>query len=35
MGKFGKFLKDVFISKFWIKVIALLIALMIVVLLNF
>ena len=35
MGKFGKFLKDVFISKFWIKVIALLIALMIVILLNF
>lgn len=35
MGKFGKFLKNVFISKFWIKAIALLIAFFVVILLNF
>ena len=32
--KFVKFLKDVFISKFWIKAISLLLAVLVVVLLN-
>ena len=32
--KFAKFLKDVFISKFWIKAISLLLAVLVVVLLN-
>lgn len=32
--KFLQFLKNVFISKFWIKVISLLLALVVVVLLN-
>ncbi len=34
MGKFGTFLKNLFFSKFWIKVITLLIALFVVILLN-
>ena len=32
--KFGQFLKKVFISKFWIKAISLLLAVFVVVLLN-
>ncbi len=32
--KFIKFLKDVFVSKFWIKAISLLLALFVVILLN-
>jgi len=32
--KFVKFLKDVFVSKFWIKAISLLLALFVVILLN-
>jgi len=32
--KFVKFLKDVFISKFWIKAISLLLAVAVVILLN-
>ncbi len=35
MNKFGKFLKNVFISKFWIKAISLLLAFFVVILLNF
>ena len=34
MGKFGKFLKDVFVSKFWIKAITFLLAFAVVILLN-
>ena len=34
MSKFSAFLKSVFISKFWIKAISLLLALFIVILLN-
>lgn len=34
MNKFGKFMKDVFIRKLWIKLIALLLALFVVVFLN-
>ena len=32
--KFGRFLKNVFISKFWIKAISLILAVLIAVLLN-
>ena len=32
--KFLQFLKDVFVSKFWIKLISLLVAVLIVILLN-
>ena len=32
--KFGRFLKKVFISKFWIKAISLILAVFVVVLLN-
>ena len=32
--KFAKFLKEVFISRFWIKAISLLLAILVVVLLN-
>ncbi len=32
--KFGKFLKDVFVSKFWIKALSLLLAVFVVVALN-
>ena len=32
--KFAKFLKDTFISKFWIKAISLILAVIVVVLLN-
>ncbi len=32
--KFGQFLKNVFISKFWIKLLSLIFAVLIVVLLN-
>lgn len=32
--KFGKFLKDVFVSKFWIKALSLLLAIFVVVALN-
>ena len=32
--KFGKFLKDVFVSKFWIKALSLLLAVFVVVVLN-
>lgn len=32
--KFGRFLKNVFISKFWIKAISLLLALLVVMILN-
>lgn len=32
--KFAEFLKKVFVSKFWIKAIALLLALIVVILLN-
>lgn len=32
--KFGKFLKDVFVSKFWIKALSLLLAVFVVVTLN-
>ena len=34
MNKFTAFLKSVFISKFWIKAVSLLLALFIVILLN-
>lgn len=34
MNKFVEFLKAVFVSKFWIKAISLLLALFVVVLLN-
>lgn len=34
MNKFGQFLKNVFISKFWVKAISLLLALFVVILLN-
>lgn len=34
MNKFGKFLKNTFISKFWIKLISLLLAFLFVILLN-
>ena len=34
MNKFGKFLKDVFIVKFWVKLISLLLAVYAIVLLN-
>lgn len=34
MNKFGKFLKNVFISKLWIKIIAAVLALFVVVLFN-
>ena len=33
--KLGRFLKNVFISKFWIKVICLLLAFLVVLILNF
>ncbi len=33
--KFGKFLKNVFISKFWIKAICLILAVFVVLVLNF
>ncbi len=32
--KFGKFLKDVFVSKFWIKALSLLLAVFVVLALN-
>lgn len=32
--KFGRFLKNVFVSKFWIKAICLVLAVLIVVILN-
>lgn len=32
--KFGRFLKNVFISKFWIKALSLILALFVVILLN-
>lgn len=32
--KFGEFLKKIFISKFWIKAISLILAVLVVVLLN-
>jgi hypothetical protein len=32
--KFARFLKEVFISRFWIKAISLLLAILVVVLLN-
>ncbi len=32
--KFGQFLKNVFISKFWIKAISLILTVLVVVLLN-
>lgn len=34
MNKFGEFLKNVFVSKFWVKAISLLLALFVVILLN-
>ena len=34
MNPFLKFLKDVFVSKFWIKAISLLLALLVVMILN-
>jgi hypothetical protein len=34
MNKFGRFLKNLFISKFWIKLLTLLLALFAVILLN-
>jgi len=35
MRKFGQFLKNLFISKFWIKAISLFLAFFVVILLNF
>ncbi len=32
--KFGQFLKNVFVSKFWIKAISLILAVLVVVLIN-
>ena len=32
--KFGNFLKDVFVSKFWIKAIALILAVFVVLIVN-
>ena len=32
--KFGKFLKNVFVSKFWIKLIALILAVFVVLVIN-
>jgi hypothetical protein len=34
MNKFGKFLKGVFVDKIWIKLIAILLAVFIVIMLN-
>ena len=34
MNKFGRFLKNLFISKFWIKLLTLLLAVFAVILLN-
>lgn len=32
--RFGKFLKDVFVSKFWVKAISLLLAFLVILALN-
>jgi len=34
MNKFASFLKDVFVSKFWVKFISLLLAVFVAILLN-